>query len=111
MARDYMWQSCGMRLIRACAILAISVSSAGCFQMTTLLKVKGDGSGTIEHRMMYSTRALAQMRGLASLRGGGKPVDTADPLSEQQARDIVASLGPGVSYVTSTPIDAGDSKG
>lgn len=100
-----------MRLIRLCAMSVVAVSCAGCFQMTTQLKVKADGSGTIDHRMIYSTRALAQMRGLASLRGGGKPADNVDPLSEQQARDIVASLGPGVSYVTSTPIESPGAKG
>jgi len=101
-----------MRLLRLASLLAAGVSCGACFQMTTLLKVKDDGSGTIEHRMVYSTRALAQMRGLASLRGGtnGKPIDV-DPLSEQQARDIVSSLGPGVSYVTSTPIETPQSKG
>ena len=72
---------------------------AGCFQMTTVLKVKGDGSGTIDHRMVYSTRALAQMRSLGG--GGGEPVD---PSSEAQARTLAAAIGPGVSYVTSTPI-------
>ena len=92
-------------------MFTVAVSCTGCFQMTTQLKVKADGSGTIDHRMIYSTRALAQMRGLASLRGGGKPVEIVDPLSEQQARDIVASLGPGVSYVTSTPIESPGSKG
>ena len=70
--------------------------------MTTVLKVNADGSGTIDHRMLYSTRALAQLRQFAALGGGGRgPVD---PLSEKQARDMAASIGPGVSYVTSTPI-------
>src|SRR5439155_12588882 len=54
---------------------------------------------TIDHRMVYSTRALAQMRSLGG--GGGEPVD---PSSEAQARTLAAAIGPGVSYVTSTPI-------
>jgi len=97
-----------MRLLRLASLVAAGVSCGACFQMTTLLKVKDDGSGVIEHRMVYSTRALAQMRGLASLGRGGANVD---PLSEQQARDIVASLGPGVSYVSSTAIETPQSKG
>ncbi len=97
-----------MRLLRLASLLAAGLSCGACFQMTTLLKVKDDGSGTIDHRMVYSTRALAQMRGLASL---GRGAANVDPLSEQQARDIVSSLGPGVSYVASTPIETPQSKG
>jgi hypothetical protein len=78
--------------------LACAFACAGCFQMTTVLKVKGDGSGTIDHRMLYSPRALSQMR---SLGGGGQQVD---PASEDQARTLAGAIGPGVTYVTSTPI-------
>jgi hypothetical protein len=69
--------------------------------MTTVLKVAADGSGTIEHRMLYTAAALAQLRQLSALAGGGQAVD---PLSEQQAKDMTASIGPGVTYVSSEPI-------
>ena len=70
--------------------------------MTTVLKVQGDGSGTIEHRMLYTTAALAQLKQFAALGGGrGQAID---PLSEQQAREMTSSIGPGVSYVASEPI-------
>ena len=89
-----------MRLPAHVLLLVGAIACAGCFQMTTVLKVKGDGSGTLDHRMVYSPRALAQVRSLGS-RGGGPPVD---PASEDQARTLAAAIGPGVSYVTSTPI-------
>jgi len=93
-----------MRSFRLSGVLAIGLLSGGCFQMTTLMKVNGDGSGTIEHRMVYTTAALAQLRQFAALGGGrGQGVD---PLSEQQARSMTASIGPGVTYVTSTPISS-----
>ena len=83
--------------------------SSACFQMTTVLKVNGDGSGTIGHQMVYTKTALAQLKQFAAFgggRGGG-----ADPLSEQQARDMTASIGPGVTYVSSelvtTPLGQG----
>jgi len=88
--------------------LAGALACAGCFQMTTVLKVKGDGSGTIDHRMLYSARALAQMRSLPSPGAGGQPVD---PASEAQARTLATAIGPGVSYVTSTPISSSSSQG
>ena len=71
--------------------------------MTTVMKVNADGSGTIDHRMLYSAAALAQLRQFAALGGGGRGAPF-DPLSEQQARDMAAAIGPGVSYVSSTPL-------
>ena len=85
---------------RAALLLAGALASSACFQMTTVLKVNGDGSGTISQQMVYTKAALAQLKQFAALgggRGGG-----GDPLSEQQARDLTASIGPGVTYVTST---------
>src|SRR3977135_1695856 len=84
-------------------VLAVALLSSGCFQMTTVMKVNGDGSGTIDHRMVYTTAALAQLRQFSALGGRGQSVD---PLSEKQARDMTASIGPGVTYVTSTPISS-----
>jgi hypothetical protein len=91
-----------MRSVRFFFLVAGAALSSACFQMTTVLKVQGDGSGTIEHRMLYTRAALAQLRQFAALGGGrGQAVD---PLSEQQAREMTSSIGPGVSYVASEPI-------
>ena len=90
-----------MHALRTVVVLAAALASSACFQMTTVLKVNADGSGTIDHRMLYSTAALAQLRQFAALGGRGQ----IDPLSEQQARDMAATIGPGVSYVTSTPLN------
>jgi hypothetical protein len=91
-----------MRSTKLLALLAAALWSSACFQMTTVLKVNADGSGTIEHRMLYTTAALAQLRQFAALGGSRGPSN--DPLSEQQARDLVTSIGPGVTYVTSRPV-------
>jgi hypothetical protein len=91
-----------MRSLRTVFLVAAALASGACFQMTTVLKVNGDGSGTIEHRMVYSTQALAQLRQFAAL-GAGRGAGL-DPLSEDQFRSMAASIGPGVTYVTSEPI-------
>ena len=96
-----LWHLVGMRFLRLWLLLVGALSSSACFQMTTVLKVNADGSGTIDHRMLYSASAVAQLRQFGALSGRGQNVD---PLSEQQARDMTASIGPGVTYVTSTPI-------
>src|SRR5262245_26293009 len=89
-----------MRMRSLILLLALGISSTGCFQMTTVMKINGDGSGTVEHRMLFTTQALAQMKQFAAL-GGGRAID---PTSEQQAREMAAALGPGVTYVSSTPV-------
>ena len=97
----HLWHLGHMRLLRLSFLLVAVLSSGACFQMTTVLKMNADGSGTIDHRMLYSTAAIAQLRQFAALSGRGQNFD---PLSEQQARDMTASIGPGVTYVSSTPI-------
>ena len=91
-----------MRSLRLSLLLLVALSSGACFQMSTVLKVNADGSGTIEHRMLYTTAALNQMRQFAAL-GGGRG-QSGDPLSEEKARELTAAIGPGVAYVSSTPI-------
>ena len=91
-----------MRCVPLLLLIAAAAAASACFQMTTVLKVNGDGTGTIEHRMLYTTAALAQLRQFAAL-GGGRG-QALDPLSEEQARAMTTSIGPGVSYVTSEPI-------
>ena len=71
--------------------------------MTTVVKVNGDGSGTIDHTLLVTKAALAQLRNFAALGGGrGQPLDLT---SEDQARSMADALGPGVAYVSSEPVD------
>lgn len=97
-----------MRAVILPLVVAASVVLGGCFQSATLITINGDGSGTIEQRLLFTGAALAQMRGLASFGGSGKAFD---PISEEQARQTAASLGPNVRYVSSTPLATGDALG
>jgi hypothetical protein len=90
-----------MRSTRAAFLIATAVTCAGCFQMSTVMKINGDGSGTVEHRMLFTKQALAQLRQFGALGGGRGAID---PTSEEQARDMASALGPGVTYVSSTPV-------
>jgi len=80
-----------MRCLRLVVLVAVAGWSSACFQMTTVLKVRGDGAGTIEHRMVYTAAALEKLRQFATL-GGGRG-GAIDPLSEQQAREIGGAHG------------------
>ncbi|MBZ5557926.1 MAG: hypothetical protein LAO77_11685 [Acidobacteriia bacterium] len=79
----------------------VALTTSGCFHMTTTLTVRGDGSGMIEHQMLVTNAGIAQLKQFGALAGGrGQNVD---PISEAQARALAASIGPGVTYVSSTP--------
>lgn len=89
--------------LRLALLLAGSLACGGCFQMTTVVHVNGDGSGTIDHSLLLTKAALAQLRQFSML-GGGRG-QTIDFVSEDQARRTAEKLGPGVTYVSSAPID------
>ncbi|HTK29932.1 MAG TPA: hypothetical protein VL309_10290 [Vicinamibacterales bacterium] len=92
-----------MQPIRLALAVAAGLACAGCFQMSTAVTVAGDGSGTIVQRLVFTPQAMAQLRQLAAASGrGAKPFD---PVSEDQARADAAKIGPGVTYVSSRPID------
>jgi hypothetical protein len=92
-----------MRSLCLPLVLAAALAGGGCFQMTTIVSVKGDGSGTIDHTMLVTKTALAQLRQFGTLAGGrGQSLDL---VSEDQARAMASSLGPGVTYVSSSAID------
>ena len=94
-----------MRIQRlAFAALAI-LPTAGCFQSSTVIHVKADGSGTIEQRLILTEQALDQLRAFTILGGGN--ADNADPTSEAQARALASAIGPGVAYVSSMPVTSG----
>lgn len=90
------------RAVRVALVAVAAAICGGCFQMSTVMMLKADGSGTIQQRMLFTQAALEQLRGFAAL-GGGKSQGF-DPMSEQQARDEAKSLGTGVTYVSSTPV-------
>lgn len=77
--------------------------------MTTVLKIGGNGSGTIEHSMVFTPAALAQLKQFASFAGGAG--QTFDPMSEQQARDLASVIGEGVTYVSSRPVTTSTGQG
>jgi hypothetical protein len=97
-----------MRYLRLVFLVTGAIGCAGCFHMTTILKVDGDGRGTIEHGMLLTTQAVAQLRQLAMLGGSGQ---TFDPLSEKQARDMASVIGQGVTFVSSAPITTAAGQG
>jgi len=108
-----LWHPEAMRWLhvvtRVVLLLPVVLTCGGCFEFSTVVTVQGDGSGTIEQRVLFTPAALAQIRGLAV--GGRAEPPAFDLLSEQQARARVTAFGTGVRYVSSTPIDTTEGRG
>lgn len=85
-----------------------ALACSACFDSTTVLRVNGDGSGTLQQRTVIRKAALAQLRSFSAL-GGGRA--TLDPLSEDQARALAASLGEGVTLASTTAINTEEGEG
>jgi hypothetical protein len=97
-----------MRYVRLLVLSSAALVTGACFQASTVLSVNTDGSGTIQQRTFFTQAGLTQLKQFAALGGGSQNFD---PLSEQQARDAAATLGPGVTYVSSTPINTAEGQG
>lgn len=89
-----------MRFLRTVLVVAVGLGSTACFQSNTLVKLKADGSGTIEQRIVFTAAAVQQMKQL----GGGANTANFDPLSDDVVRDLATGFGTGVRLVSSTPV-------
>lgn len=98
-----------MTFIRCALVALATLPLAGCFEASTVIKLKADGSGTIEQRLLLTDAATDQLKAFAILGGGNAA--SADPTSEAQARSLADSLGPGVTYVSSAPVKTAKAQG
>ena len=96
-----------MRLARYLCLFSFSIWLAGCLNSSTLIKVKPDGSGTVEQTMLMNTAALKGMMAGADAKGQMK--DT--PFSEAEIKRNIERLGKGVRFVSSTPMKEGGFEG
>jgi len=104
-----------MRVLRVALAAVAAAAVSGCIQSSTIIKMKLDGSGTIEETMTMSAEAVAQISALAAMgddkdkKGSKGSLD--DLFSDTQARAAAAKMGQGVTFVSSEKIDTPDRKG
>src|SRR5262245_45078142 len=89
-------------------LLAALLSSA-CLDSVTTVKVDPDGSGTIVARMLYTKEGQKRLQDFAPLLGGGAGI--LPRLTEADARNAAGRFGPGVTFVSATPINGAESEG
>lgn len=89
-----------MQFVRLVALACLSAVVTGCINSATLLKVKPDGSGTIEQTMLMNTQALRpMMQGLEQQ--GAKP---AGPIVNEADLKRAGERMGGVTYVSGEPV-------
>ena len=88
-------------------VAAIAVAAAlctGCIRSATLIKVKADGSGTVEQTMLVN---LGLMKGMFNGLGG-PPTETPGTVNEADLQRAAQRMGEGVTLVSATPMKADD---
>lgn len=89
-----------MRSLRVLLAVVTSVALTGCINSTTLIKLKADGSGTVEQTTLMNVAALKAMVPGAEKQMGATGVNQAD-LERTAAR-----MGKGVRLVSAEPFKA-----
>lgn len=87
-----------MRSLRVLLAVVTSVALTGCLNSTTLVKLKADGSGTVEQTTLMNVAALKAMMPGADKQAGSNGIDKAD-LERTAAR-----MGNGVRLVSAEPV-------
>jgi len=94
-------------LAKFAAITLAAVLSTGCIRSATLIKVKADGSGTVEQTMLVN---LGLMKGMFAGLGGaqGASQQTPGTVNEADLRRTAERMGEGVTFVSATPLKETD---
>lgn len=89
-----------MRLLRLLGVLIATTGLTACLNSTTLVKVKPDGSGTVEQTTLMNTAALKGMMGGQSPQGQvNGPM-----MSKEELERMATRMGEGVRLVSTEPI-------
>ena len=87
-----------MRVIRTLAVLMATVTLTACLNSTTIVKVKPDGSGTVEQTTLVNTAAMKGLMGNAPGKQPSGPVINREDLERTAAR-----MGKGVTLMSAEP--------
>jgi hypothetical protein len=93
-------------MLRTVALIGLSVVASGCLNSASLIKVKPDGSGTLEQTMLVNTAAL---KGLMAGMGGGQLKESGGVLNEAEFKRVGERMG--MRPVSLTPLKEGGFEG
>jgi hypothetical protein len=104
-----------MRRLAIILVAAVAAFSGGCFQSETVIRVKADGTGTIEQTNLANKEMLGMAAGMVNQAVTQSGTDASktpsldnigDLFDEAKIREQASSFGLGVRYVSSAPFSA-----
>src|SRR5215510_11601252 len=99
-----------MPAMKRASLLLVGVTCSGCLQLSAVLKVNGDGSGTIVTRTVVLSSAADRLRYFAAANGQQPlPVTRIEPVPPDALRIRAGTLG--MALVVATPLSTADGKG
>jgi hypothetical protein len=99
-----------MRSMTAAVLCALPLFLGGCITDVTVMKVNPDGSGTITVTTQMKASAIKQMKEMAKAFGGDNAKEP-ELFTEKEAKEKVAKMGEGVTFVSSEPVKTADAEG
>lgn len=98
---------------RLALVAALAVATSGCITALTTIKLRPDGSGTIDQVLSMNAAAAAQLAEMAKGFGGDGKAAAAEPefFTEKEMKEAAAKFGEGVTFVSSKPIKTADRVG
>src|SRR5687768_5333386 len=95
-----------MSVLRFVVVALIAACGSGCINSTSLIKVKPDGSGTIEQTLLVN---MAAIKGMMGGLGGGQAKESGGVLNEAEFKRTAERMG--VRPVSLTPLTEGGFEG
>ncbi|MEO5916142.1 MAG: hypothetical protein ABIS50_18035 [Luteolibacter sp.] len=103
------------RLLLAITSTVIALLLPGCLQSETTIHLNKDGSGTLVEQTTLGAQMMAMMDQMSSFGGADGRAKAKDPVAEmfspEKAKARAATLGEGVTFEKSEPIEIGGNKG
>ncbi|MCC7034543.1 MAG: hypothetical protein IT179_17115 [Acidobacteria bacterium] len=95
-----------MRTIPALLLVVASVTLVGCINSSTLIRIKPDGSGTVEQTTLVNSGAMKKM-----MPGMTGPGQASNPVNEADLKRTAERMGKGVRLVSAEPATSGTFEG
>lgn len=90
-----------MRVFRLLGIVLATLSLTACLNSTTLVKLRPDGSGTVEQTTLMNMAAVKGMMGGANIKG---QVNQGPMMNKEDLERAAARMGKGVRLVSTEPV-------
>ncbi len=98
-----------MKALRIVTGILLLFLLTGCFDVATVVRVRSDGSGVVEERMLMSGELVNMTKQMQAM--GGEQGEQPSLYKREELEQRAASMGPGVSLVSVEPLVDGQREG